>query len=286
MYYDYKRLVTDLKNLQKYGFAEISCAGKSIEGKDIPCVRLGRGKTKIMLGAAYHGLEYLTAAVLMRFLDDFAGHVVSGEAFFGRDPLCLYNKVEIVALPMVNADGVDIAVHGLDITNPVHRRLISLVGIHSFRSVWQANARGVDLNHNYDAQWSAVVDRPAPSKHGGTEPESEPETKAVADLMRRENFDMVLALHSQGGEIYYDFDGAAGAKSLETAQKMAKESGYAVCVPQGTAAFGGCKDWFIKEFGKDGFTIEIGHGKNPLPLSMLDEVYVQSARIILCALEA
>jgi g-D-glutamyl-meso-diaminopimelate peptidase len=55
-------------------------------------------------------------------------------------------------------------------------------------------------------------------------------------------------------------------------------------MPKGTAAYGGCKDWFIKEFGKSGFTVEIGHGKNPLPMSMLDDVYEENARIILCAM--
>ena len=56
-------------------------------------------------------------------------------------------------------------------------------------------------------------------------------------------------------------------------------------MPTGTASFGGCKDWFIKEFGKAGFTIEIGSGKNPLPMEKLDEIYNENARIILKAME-
>ena len=60
---------------------------------------------------------------------------------------------------------------------------------------------------------------------------------------------------------------------------MAEESGYAVCIPTGTAAYGGCKDWFIKAPGKEGFTVEIGTGQNPLPVSMLDEVYDENAKI-------
>ena len=95
---------------------------------------------------------------------------------------------------------------------------------------------------------------------------------------------MILAFHSQGSEIYYDFDGMTGERSREIAKKMAEESGYAVCIPTGTAAYGGCKDWFIKKFGRDGFTVEIGKGKNPLPLSMIDEVYEDNARIILSAM--
>ena len=40
----------------------------------------------------------------------------------------------------------------------------------------------------------------------------------------------------------------------------------------------------IKEFGKEGFTVEIGTGQNPLPMSMIDEVYDENAKIALCAM--
>ncbi len=30
--------------------------------KDIPCLKIGKGKKKLLLSGAYHGLEYLTAA--------------------------------------------------------------------------------------------------------------------------------------------------------------------------------------------------------------------------------
>ena len=114
--------------------------------------------------------------------------------------------------------------------------------------------------------------------------ESEPETRAITEFVRKEQFDMLLAFHSQGREIYYDFDGMTGENSVEIAKKMAEESGYAVCIPTGTASYGGCKDWFIKEFGKEGFTVEIGTGQNPLPMSMIDEVYDENAKIALCAM--
>ena len=82
-----------------------------------------------------------------------------------------------------------------------------MVGIHSFNHVWQANSRGVDINHNFDAKWQMVVDKPSPSKYGGEYAESEPETRAITEFVRKEQFDMLLAFHSQGREIYYDFDG-------------------------------------------------------------------------------
>ena len=176
---------------------------------------------------------------------------------------------------------MDIAVNGLDITEPAHRRLISLVGIHSFSKVWQANADGVDLNHNYNANWSMILSSPAPSLYGGEYPESEPEVNAVADFVRSHDIDVVIAFHSQGREIYYDFDGMEMPEAVDIAKAMAKASGYALARPSGTAAYGGFKDWFIKEFGRAGYTVEIGAGKNPLPLEDMGGVYEENARLIL-----
>lgn len=277
MCYDSQRLNSDIDSLtERYRTTEAFSIGKSVMNKDIPCLKIGKGKKKLFLSGAYHGLEYLTAAFLMRFTENYAQRLENGDEEIQK----LYDKVTLYIVPMVNPDGVDIAINGLDITNPYHRALISMVGIHSFHNVWQANARGVDINHNYDANWKMVMDRPSPSKYGGERAESEPETRAVVDFVRKMDFDMLLAFHSQGGEIYYDFDGMVGRRSEELAKKMAGVSGYSACSPTGTAVYGGCKDWFIKEFGREGFTVEIGHGKNPLPMDMLDEVYDENERLV------
>lgn len=64
-----------------------------------------------------------------------------------------------------------------------------------------------------------VVDEPSPSKIRGEYAESEPETRAITEFVRKEQFDMLLAFHSQGREIYYDFDGMTGENSVEIAKK-------------------------------------------------------------------
>jgi g-D-glutamyl-meso-diaminopimelate peptidase len=54
---------------------------------------------------------------------------------------------------------------------------------------------------------------------------------------------------------------------------MARASGYTAAEPEGLAVGGGFKDWFIEEFRRPAFTIEAGKGRNPLPMSQLDEIY-------------
>ncbi len=284
MGYDYKKLREDIDALLcKYRFLGCEIIGYSVMKNPIHAIKIGDGDIKVFINAAHHGLEYLTAKFVMRFLKEYASAINSKSDFFGYDAGEIRRKVTFYVVPMVNPDGVDIAVNGVDITNPYHQKLISSIGIHSFNKVWQANARGVDINHNYNANWRVVKKTPSPTKFAGPYSESEPETKAIVEFVRKMDFDLLMAFHSQGGEIYYDFDGMAAENSLRLAEKMAEESGYAVSVPEGTASFGGCKDWFIKEFGKAGFTIEIGHGKNPLPVTMLDEIYEENAKLILAS---
>ena len=286
MGYDYQQLRNDAHNLvSQFKEAELLSIGESVMEHKLYCIKIGCGERKLFINGAHHGLEYLTAAFIMRFLKEYAECIHNDLDFFGHRAKALSERTTLYALPMVNPDGVDIAIHGIDVTNPHHRKLVSMVGIHSFNKVWQANVNGVDINHNYNAGWRVVEMRPSPSKYSGPYSESEPETKAIVQFVRDTKFDMLMAFHSQGGEIYYDFDGKVAENSYDLAKEFSQVSGYKTAVPEGSASFGGCKDWFIEEFGKSGFTIEIGHGKNPLPIEMLDQIYIENAKIILCALE-
>ena len=141
MGYDYDNLLKDINTLsENYGEIEKSVIGKSVMGRDIFCLKSGTGSKKAVLLGAYHGLEYLTSAFLMKFLSDFTANAEIGSSFFGYNANKLYKNITLYVIPMVNPDGVDIAVNGLDITNPYHRKLISLAGIHSFNSVWLMRA--------------------------------------------------------------------------------------------------------------------------------------------------
>lgn len=76
MGYDYARLTDDIKALtDSYNIVEQFSIGESVMGRSIPCIKIGRGDKKIFLSGAYHGLEYLTSALLMKFLDDYAESV-------------------------------------------------------------------------------------------------------------------------------------------------------------------------------------------------------------------
>ncbi len=251
--YTYSDLTRDIINFkQLHRDIPVFSIGQSRAGHDLHAIKLGRGSKKIFYNGCHHGMEWLTAKVLFCFARDLAEGLYDADAIFSST--CLY------VVPMVNPDGVDIAAGG---------------------SPWQANACGVDLNHNYDAMWQLSksleekngILSPGPTRWGGEYPESEPESRAVANFTRQNRFDMVMALHSQGEVIYYDFCGYVPQGTEEYLQRFESVSRYRRDLPKGISAYGGYKDWFIKTYKKPGFTLEIGLGKNPLPIEDFEEVY-------------
>ncbi len=257
--YTYENMIDDIKAFkEKYPHIPVFSIGQSLEGRELIAIKLGSGSKRIFLNGAHHALEWLTAKVLVDFADEVAQKKTA--------------SCSLYIVPMVNPDGIEIASKG---------------------EWWQANRRGVDLNHNYNALWelskqleaSCGITAPGPTRYGGEYPESEPETRAVANFTRQNNFDMAIALHSQGEVIYYDFCGIVPDGTYEYLATFENVSRYTRDTPDGIASYGGYKDWFIKKFKKPAFTIEIGLGENPLPLSDLEKVYEQVAPILRSAIQ-
>ncbi len=268
MVYDYNYISEQINN-----FKDTFSIGRTAENRLIHCISIGSGAKNVVFAAAFHSLEYLTSVALLRFAEEYA---LMDE---------YHDKLRVFIIPMINPDGVDIAVNGINPKNFFHRKLIDYTGIIDFTSVWQANSCGVDINHNFNADWDSIYDLPSPSKYGGKYPESEFETRAFVKFLKRIRPELFIAFHSQGKEIYYDFNGMENKESKTVAEKIAGVCGYTVCTPTGTASFGGAKDWYIKEYHKKAFTVELGYGKNPLPHSQLTEMERDTKKICLAAID-
>ena len=95
--------------------------------------------------------------------------------------------------------------------------------------------------------------------------------------------DLILAYHAQGKEIYWRFRDIEVPGARELGQKMADASGYALSGTPYASGFAGYKDWFIQKFRRPGYTIEVGSGENPLPLSQFNEIYNDNVGILTIA---
>ena len=279
-YFDHKNLEKILVKLKnKYEFIEIGTLGNSIFGKSIPRLTLGNGSKNVIYIGGHHGMEWMTSALLMQFVHDFCEEYQKGTNIFDVSTRVLFETRKIHIVPMLNPDGIDYAIHGMNENNIMHNRLLKMNGSADF-SHWQANARGVDLNHNYNAGFSEykIIEgkeniTPGVTKYSGEYPESEPETRALCNFVRFERPSLALTLHTQGEEIYYTSSEKSSPLSLSLAKTLSRLTGYKISFPSGTSKYGGFTDWFIEEFDKPSFTLECGRGENPLPFNDFDKIY-------------
>lgn len=292
--YTYQELESDIQDLKaNYPALEVQSIGKSVWGKELYCIRLGMGNAKLLYSGAHHGMEWITSALLMRFAGEYLSAEEDGRALRGFNVAALSRRASLYIVPMVNPDGVQLATSGIPkcLGNAEKQRLLRINGSDDF-SKWQANARGVDLNHNYDAMWQESkaleteygIFSPGPTRFSGEYAESEPESRTVADLTRKMEFLLTIAFHSQGKVIYHGFMGKEPQNSLKIAKAFTRISPYKLDSTEGIASYGGYKDWFVDKFNRPGYTIEVGEGQNPLPACQLNRIYNETLPIMLGAM--
>ncbi len=273
---------------QRYRTFRVSYLGESMLGKKIPLITLGKGKRSALYIGAHHGMEWITTALLLKFANEYC-EMLNSNGYIGRTSVSYLNSARTVYIvPMLNPDGVEYQINGVAEDNPIRERLIKMNGGSEDFSEWQANARGVDLNHNYDANFENYAlssdnmqrNNGAPTKWCGEFPESEPESGMLANFLRfNDDIGICIALHSQGEEIYYGDKFDPPYENLRAGNVLASLTGYRLCKTEGSASSGGFTDWVVGRMRKLAFTVECGKGKNPLPIDSLFEIYCKTRRM-------
>jgi g-D-glutamyl-meso-diaminopimelate peptidase len=288
--YGPRELYADLNQLASaYSHVQVGMIGRSVLGRPLPCIRIGDGQKRLHVNASFHANEWITSLLAMTFVEDYARAIAQGEPLRGVDARGLASRVQLWIVPMVNPDGVEIAQEGISPGHPFYAELLRW-NRHSHRFFrWKANIRGVDLNDQFPAHWDEECARrgtegPSPRDYPGSSPLSEPEAAAMAAHTNQMDFDLAIALHTQGQEIYWNYRDYEPSEAEPLASRLGMASGYRPVKLSGSDA--GFKDWFIQEYRKPGFTIEAGIGVNPLPLAQFADLYDEVAPLLLEAMQS
>lgn len=294
--FSYASAMAALRSLQRrYAFIACHPIGTTEYGRELTHVRIGCGRRRVLLTAAHHANEWITALVLLAFLEDYAAAFAAGQPLWGIPTRMLYREVTLSVVPLVNPDGVDLVTGAVCPASRQYSRARAIAAAFPqtpFPSGWKANACGVDLNLNYPAGFAQAVqikralgfDRPAPCNWPGRTPLDQRETAALAALTEKLSPHCTVALHTQGQEIYWRYGDYADPAAQALGEQMADASGYSLTHPAPGSANAGFKDWFIARFARPGFTVEAGLGQNPLPLTQLPEIYHQVLPILCLAM--
>lgn len=263
-------------------------------GRPIRALEIGQGERQVLYTAAHHANEWITAPVLLRFAEELAQAAEDEGRIFGVPAATVLNAATVHLVPMVNPDGVDLVTGAIEPGTLAYEEA-ARIGDNfpdiPFPEGWKANLLGVDLNLQYPAGWLQAREikfgqgytRPAPRDYVGRAPLNQRETIALAQYTETVDPALVLAYHTQGKEIYWQFRDYEVPGAEELGREFARLSGYTLAQAPYASSFAGYKDWFIQSFRRPGYTIECGQGTSPLPLSDFDQIYRDNLGILTTA---
>ena len=263
-------------------------------GRPVWTVEAGEGERHVLYSAAHHANEWITTPIMLKFLEQLGEAAQSGGTLYGVPAETILNYSTLHVVPMVNPDGVDLVTGALQEDTYPYRKAEAMAEFYPnvpFPEGWKANLLGVDLNLQYPAGWlqareikfSQGYTRPGPRDFVGRAPLNQRESLALAEYTEEADPALVLAYHSQGKVIYWQFEDIEVPGARELGEEFARVSGYILDDTPYESSFAGYKDWFIKTYRRPGYTIEVGSGENPLPIQQFDEIYRDNLGILVTA---
>ena len=263
-------------------------------GRPVQTLSIGEGDRKVLYTAAHHANEWITCPVLLKFMEELAQAVENGGKLYGVDAQNIVKAATIHTVPLVNPDGVDLVTGAIEtgtLEYETARRLGDNYPSIPFPNGWKANLLGVDLNLQYPAGWLKAREikfaqgytKPGPRDYVGRAPLNQRESIALAKYTEELDPALVLAYHTQGKVIYWQFQDYQVPGAQELGEEFARLSGYTLADTPYESSFAGYKDWFIQTFRRPGYTIEAGEGENPLPITQFDEIYRDNLGILVTA---
>ena len=265
--------------LEKIEHATVEIIGLSVLRRYIYSVSFDFGsKDWVIIQGAIHAREHITTDLICKLIQ---------EVSFNFEKYKLLNTPNLLFIPMVNPDGVELCYHGLkSVSKRTQKSLIYKINGSKDFSLFKANANGVDLNTNFDAKWGSGINNkltPSASDYIGISPMSEPEVQALARVTIDKKTIFTISYHSKGEDIYYNFFNKK--ENLKRDKKIAKIRArslhYKIRNVERVSG-GGYKDWCILRLKIPAVTIEVGKDNlvHPIDKSALKQIYNRNKNII------
>ncbi|NXL83558.1 CBPB1 Carboxypeptidase, partial [Alectura lathami] len=232
-----------------------SVIGETYEGRSIYLLKLGKSgsnKKAIFIDCGFHAREWISPAFCQWFVKEAV-------ETYGEDNLMtsLLDNLDFYVLPVLNIDGY----------------VYTWTNDRMWRKTRSKNS-GSFCYGNFDAGWCDLgsSDRPCDSTYCGSAPESEKETKALADFIRGHlsTIKAYLTIHSYSQLLlfpysytysypanYNELNSLASAAAKELASLYNTQYTYGPGATTIYPASGGSDDWAYDQGIKYSFTFEL-----------------------------
>ena len=205
--------------------------GYSVLGRAIEVYTFGSGpNTLIFVGGHHGGYEWNTTTLAYEMID-----------YLMANPEVVPTAVTIYIIPAANPDGI------YAVTGKTGRIRASDVYVNDTFPA-RFNARGVDLNRNWDCEWTPNAlwrDQPV---SGGSEPFSEVENQVLRDFIaQQEQVKAVVFWHSQATLVSPGNCDTPHQPSIDIATTYARAANYPVQEFSAYEITGDASNWLAKE---------------------------------------
>ena len=207
--YSYEQMVTEVGLLAEAypELISVYSIGESVEGRNLVAFDFGHGEREVVLCSTMHACEHMATNALMYIVDQCCQGYRADESYGGVSYRDILDQVVFHVVPMLNPDGVTLAQFGYEAMKPETQEKLSEMGFGPWYGFagWKSNVNGVDLNGNYPHKWGIRDEVTAPCEAGwcGPAPLSEPENRAMQDLLDRTDYHMLVSLHIRGEVVYW-----------------------------------------------------------------------------------
>lgn len=161
--------------------------GTSAGGHDILAYHYGEGtKELLFVGGIHGGYSWNTALVAYELVD-----------YLLENPGAVPDGVRVTVIPTLNPDGLETVLGSTgrfqkaDVPTPEGATIPG-----------RFNARGVDLNRNFDCEWQEEGMWQERTVSGGAEPFSEPESRALKAYVEGHDVEAVVVWYSAAGGVF------------------------------------------------------------------------------------
>ena len=291
---DYAKMMERLNLMvEQYPFLSFSYLGETMMGRGIPILTLGTGDRALFFVGAQRAREWITSMILLRWLNEACELCATNAKIFRYHIGYLLSTRRIIIVPMLNPDGVEYHLHGVSEGNVLYDRLRSMNEGSDDFSAWQANARGVELSHNYGIGFSEQKEKEkregilggAPVGFAGESSESEPEVGALCNYLRyHRDIRSVFDLRTNGETIGYDSHGRTAPRSQSIAESLSSFSGYALDKSEEGEDFATLSDFCIVERNLPAFTVYCGKGESSLSANEAFYLYTRLRKMLFLSL--
>lgn len=294
--YTYQEMQVDLNVLKAtYPQMQMDVLGNTIDGRQLYHVVVGNPSAphKILVHGGIHAREYISSQVVMREIVALLEMQQNNWLYHGQFVATLLQNTCIHFVPMVNPDGITLVQGGIDALNTQAAKTMvmsmaaqdQVTDLATYLRKWKNNINGVNLNRNFDAFWQEAtpkVDHPSNMFYKGTGPESEVESKALANLCRQLMPDYTISYHTQGRVIYWYFGetGNYKAKGQYLANVVHQNTGYTISDTWSQTDAAGFKDWAVQKLDIPSVTIELGRGTSPVDESQISQMWTENDGIL------